>query len=118
MQYEKYTFWLLLFFAASVSAAAYWAHKKVSDMESTLTDRLKQVEVLSELVMVNLPDIKKAATTLGNYSTAISDAGLANPSAMVDWIMKTFGPKPPVLQSTQPKVTTTSTTATYRIGRA
>ena len=117
MNYEKYTFWLLLVFAVSVSTAAYWVHKKVSEVESTLTEKLKEVEMMTELVTVNLPNIKSAAATLESTKKALTDAGFADPSSIIDWVAKTFGPTP-VLQSPQPKITKTSATPmTYKIGR-
>ena len=123
MQYEKYTFWLLLVFAVSVSAAAYWAHKKVSDAESTLNKKVEKVEGMAELVMASLPNIGAAATTLQTYQKVFTDAGFGNPTDILD-LVKNLNPNPPptnppIYQSAQPMVATTrAPSVTYRIGRA
>jgi hypothetical protein len=120
MQYEKYTFWLLLVFAVSVSAAAYWAHKKVSDAESTLNKKVEKVEGMAELVMASLPNIGAAAKTLETYQKAFTDAGFGNPTDVIDLVKNIIPPtNPPVYQSAQPKILTRSApSVTYRIGRA
>jgi hypothetical protein len=118
MQYEKYTFWLLLVFAVSASAAAYWAHKKVSEVESTLTEKLKKVEVMGELVTSSIPDLQQAATTLEGAKTLFQSAGFGDPQTIIDLVDK-LTPKPPPILSAQPMVATTrAPTVTYRIGRA
>lgn len=122
MQYEKYTFWLLLVFAVSVSAAAYWAHKKASDVESTLTEKLKKVEAMAELVTVSLPDIGDAAKSLASAKTLFEKAGFGDPQDILDFV-KNLNPNPPnpppIYQSAQPMVATTrAPSVTYRIGRA
>ena len=121
MQYEKYTFWLLLVFAVSVSAAAYWAHKKASDVESTLTEKLKKVEAMAELVTVSLPDIGDAAKALASAKPLFEQAGFGDAQAILD-LVKSLAPNPPpppIYQSAQPMVATTRAPfVTYRIGRA
>lgn len=119
MKYEKYTFWLLLVFAASVSAAAYWAHKKVSDAESTLTKKLEKVEGMAELVAVSLPNIDAAAKTLEKYQKVFTDAGFGDATDILDLVKSLNRPtNPPILQSPQPMVATTRAPyVTYRIGR-
>jgi len=118
MQYEKYTFWLLLVFAVSVSAAAYWAHKKVSEVESTLTEKIKKVEGMAELVTVSLPNIKTAADTLENAKALFQKAGFGDPQDIIDLVDKLTPKNPPIVQSAQPMVATTRVpSVTYRIGR-
>jgi hypothetical protein len=118
MQYEKYTFWLLLVFAVSVSAAAYWAHKKVSDAESTLNKKVEKIEGMAELVMLSVNNVGAAATTLETYKKALTDAGFGNPTDIIDFVKSLAPNPPPIYQSAQPMVATTrAPTVTYRIGR-
>ncbi len=120
MKYEEYTFWLLLVFAISASAYAYWLRKRVNEIDSAFTEKLSVVETMTAFLDSTVPDLQGKLQAFEGYVKPFADAGYGDASPLVTFLKRLIPkPNPPLLESPQTKVTTTSAApVAYRIGRA